>query len=185
MNKYWAGKVVCYTLALTFLFSIFAIIYYIFAFSEGKVHSDIAAKVLFAHEQHIMHQYFPEGYCYSTGVFVFGIETLISGLMFFIKDWMLCREVAQFLQVVLLFLSLFLFLRNTFGKKRACIGCLVGVPLFILPLSDIVYNLYYFEAAYTKNAIFLLLIFAITGKIFVTNEKKKGMFGLFYLRLLI
>lgn len=155
------------------LFSILAVSYYIFTFSRGHLHSDTASTVLLANEQHISGEYFPEGFCYSTGIFIIGLQSLISGFLFFIKDWVLCREAAQFLQTVFLCAALYFFFTAVFGKKKGCIGWLSGIILFVLPLSDTIYDLYYYQAVYMKGAICLLLIFGFTGKFLLENQKHR------------
>lgn len=166
MKKVW--------LPILFILSVIAVIYYIFAYSAGQMHSDTASKVLFASQQHLKHQYFPDGFCYSTGVFVFGIENIIYLLMFFIKDWMLCREVAQLVQTILLILSMFLFFYFVSKEKKdACIGGMISTVLFILPLSKVVYDLYYYQAVYSKNVVLLLLTFAVVGKIIFSDKSRK------------
>lgn len=171
-------------LAILFMLSVVMVSYYIFSFSKGRVNSDTAAKVLFANQQHVKHQYFPENFCYSTGVFVFGIENIISFLMLFMKDWVLCGEVAQFIQVLLFFAALYFFFSVIFKKIEGYIGCSIGVLLFALPLSATFYNLYYYQAAYTKYAVNFLLIFAVTGKI-ISENMQKGKWIWFFLLALI
>ena len=160
-------------LAVCAVCSVIAVTVSIFAFTRGLAHSDMAAKVLFAHEQHVKHQYFPDGFCYSTGVFILGIENLIYFFLTFIEDWVLCRQAAQFVQALLLFGSVFIFFRTIFGKEKGRIGFAAGVILLALPLSDVVYDLYYYQAAYTKNVIFLLLLFAAAGKIMAEQNRRK------------
>ncbi len=160
-------------LAICAVCSVIAVTVSIFAFTRGLAHSDMAAKVLFAHEQHVKHQYFPDGFCYSTGVFILGIENLIYFFLTFIEDWVLCRQAAQFVQALLLFGSVFIFFRTIFGKEKGRIGFAAGVILLALPLSDVVYDLYYYQAAYTKNVIFLLLLFAAAGKIMAEQNRRK------------
>lgn len=172
-NKFSMKKKDVWILTILFILSVLMVAYYIFTFSKGQMNSDTAAKVLFANQQHEKHQYFPDGFCYSTGVFVFGLENIISLFLMFIKDWMLCREVAQFVQSLLLFVAIFFFFSVMFGKKKGVIGGFIMVILFLLPISDVVYKLYYYEAAYTKNVIYLLLLFSTAGKIFYENGKKR------------
>lgn len=164
--------------------SMIAVVFYIFAFTRGLVHSDLAAKVLFAYEQHVKHQYFPDGFCYSTGVFIFGIENLIYFFLMFIKDWVLCRQAAQFVQTLLLFGSVYWFFTTIFGKKKGRIGFAAGVILLAFPISQIVYDLYYYQAAYTKNVIFLLLLFAVAARILTEQSRRKKQAWLFVFALL-
>ncbi len=164
--------------------SIIAVTCYIFAYTRGFVHSDLAAKVLFAHEQHAKHQYFPDGFCYSTGVFILGIENLIYFFMIFMEDWVLCRQAAQFVQTLLLFGSVYCFFTTIFGKKKGSIGFAAGVILLVLPLSEVVYDLYYYQAAYTKNVICLLLLFTVAGKIMTEQSRRKEQIWLWMFVLL-
>lgn len=168
-----SAKKEAWILAACAVCSVLAVTYYIFSFTRGLAHSDMAAKVLFAHEQHVKGQYFPDGFCYSTGVFILGIENLIYFFMIFIKDWVLCRQAAQFVQTLFLVASIYCFFTVVFGKKKGRIGFAAGVILVVFPLSDIVYDLYYYQAAYTKNVIFLLLFFAAAGKIMEENSQRK------------
>lgn len=171
-------------LAVCAICSVIAVSYYIFSFTKGLVHSDMAAKVLFAYEQHRKHQYFPDGFCYSTGVFILGIENLIYFFMTFLEDWVLCREAAQFTQTLLLIGSVYCFFTVIFGKQKGRIGFAAGVILFVLPLSDVIYDLYFYQAAYTKNVIFLLLQFTVAGKIMTELTQRKKYIWLFVFVLL-
>ncbi len=160
------------------LFSIcvIAIVYYIFSYSEGLVHSDTASKVLFANLQHEQHELFPEGYCYSTGVFTFGTETIIYLLMFFIKDWVLCREVAQLIQFILLIVAFFLFFMPVDVSKKnfnKYVGGMLCTILISFPICDDIFSQFLYEAAYIKNVILFLMIFVCVKKI-LNDEKSTG-----------
>ncbi len=161
-----------------FLGSLLLAAYEIFTLSKGMVHSDSAAKVLFADQQLRKKQYFPDGFCYSTGVFVFGLENIILFFLLLTDDWMLCREMAQFVQTLLLAGCFFCFFTVVFGKEKRWIGCACGFGLFAFPLSEVVCDLYYYQATYTKNVIGLLLMFALAGKVAAEEKKRRWIWEL-------
>lgn len=119
---------------------------------------DMASTVLLANEQINTHQLFPEGFYHSTGVFTVHLNLLIIPFMLFIKDWLLCRELAVIVQTIIGITCIFILFKKIVrnGMWKFC-GALATL-LILLPMTYNVTYYGFYEAVYFLNLIFELII---------------------------
>ena len=140
----------------SFVVSLLAVIFYVFNFTELYFNSDAAATVLLAKEQIEKGQLIPDGFCYSTGVFVISLANFIVPFMLFIKDWLLCRELAVLVLIILFFTLLFVFYRKIGVKSKITYAPFLAVTIFCLPIGH--YSQTFYEAAYVLSMVGELII---------------------------
>ncbi len=133
-------------------------LYNILCNTRVYVTPDMASTVLLANEQINTHQLFPEGFYHSTGVFTIHLNLLIIPFMLFIKDWLLCRELAVIVQTIIGVTCIFILFRKIVrnGTWKFC-GALATL-LILLPLTYNVTYYGFYEAVYFLNLIFELFI---------------------------
>ena len=122
------------------------------------VTSDLATVTLLANEQINTHQFFPKGFYYSTGVFVISLNLLIIPFILFIKNWLLCRELAVIVQTVIGILLIFIFFKKALKKDNWIFCAILSSILILLPLSYNITYYSYYEAVYFTNFIFELVV---------------------------
>lgn len=161
------------------LASIGCVVGYILYCTDFYFNSDYAAYVLLAREQIRTGQFFPDGFCYSTGVFIFTPELFIVPLMSFVSDWVLCRALAvicwNFLLLVCIF---FLFRMKGMSQQKMRYAPFILVLMLCLPTEHYVEN--FFEGAYVSLLMYeLLIIFFLNKLINSGKELKKRYFVCF------
>lgn len=160
--------------SLTFV-SIIALIYYVFHFTELYFTSDAAAVVLLAKEQLEKRQFFPDGFCYSTGLFVVSPSVFIAPLMRFFDDWLLCRELGMLPLIVALFILMFVFYNKIGVNEKKLYAPCIAVTLMCLPMGH--YQETYFAAGYVAILLAeLLILLFLFHAISSGGNKKKAVF---------
>lgn len=173
-----------YLLAGFAIVSIAVFIYYIFYLTEFFFHSDMAAYLSLASEQIRKKQFFPDQFCYSTGIFIFTAELFVVPLMYFISDWILCREIAILLINVIAFALIVFFFRKTGeDKKRMMITSSLAIVLWCLPMAH--YEETVYEGAYVTLVIYEICIMLSLYNIVTGSEKKKRHYVLLFLAVFI
>lgn len=164
----------------SFVLSLIMVVFYIMNYTELFFNSDAAATVLLAKEQLLKQQSLPEGFCYSTGVFVISLANIIAPLMLFIKDWLLCRKLAVIIYVFIFFVLVFLFYRYIGLKKKNIYAPFLATILFCLPMDHYLQTFY--EAAYVLSMVGELLILLLLFKI-ISSKKKWTKVLVYYIAL--
>lgn len=157
--------------------SFFCIVFYIVYCTRAFFSSDMASYLLLASEQISKKEFFPENFCYSTGIFIFTAELFVVPLMNFISDWLLCRELAVILVNIISFFVMFLFFRNMKNEKGIPLIFLITVVLWSMPTGH--YEETVYEAAYLPNIIFEMCILMTIYKILSDRCKKHYYYILF------
>lgn len=173
-------KIVRTVVYSAFALSLILVVYYILRYTELFFHSDAAATVLLAKEQLLKKQLLPEGFCYSTGVFVISLANIIAPLMLFIKDWMLCRKLAVIIYISIFFVLIFLFYRKIGIKQKNIYAPFLATILFCLPMGH--YKQTFYEAAYVLSMVGELLILLLLFKI-ISSKKKWTNVLVYYIAL--
>lgn len=147
--------------------------------------SDYAAYVLLAREQIRTGQFFPDGFCYSTGVFIFTPELFIVPLMSFVSDWVLCRALAVICWNFLLLICIFLLFRvKNMNQQKMKFAPFIIVILLCVPMGH--YKENFFEAAYVSLLMYELLIMFFFNKLISSGkELKKRYFVCFFFAVYI
>lgn len=160
------------------ILSIIVVSFYTLYCTKGFFHSDMASYLLLAKEQIAKKQFFPDNFCYGTGIFIITAELFIVPLMFFISDWLLCREIAVIiLNLIVAFLACFMF-RNADKEKKLTIAPFIVLILWCLPMEQYQQTIY--EAAYVPFSLFELCIMIFLQKI-IADETKKINYFIFFL----
>lgn len=157
-----------------------AVVFYILYCTEAFFHSDMASYVLLAKEQIAKKQFFPDDFCYSTGVFVFTAELFVAPLMLFLSDWVLCREIAVILLNILLGIVVFVFFRNINRERKITITPWIVLALWCIPMGH--YEETVYEAAYIPFIIFeLCMMLAFHMLISERYKRKKTYYAALFL----
>ncbi len=134
-------------------------VYYVAGSVRDYFSSDYAAYILLAREQNRLGQFFPDGFHYSTGLFIFTPNLLIAPLLYIIEDWIVCRQIAVAVYAaVLLVLARMFFCRILQEKESKTVSFLIFTVLFLMPLSFTQMEEWFFEAGYLNNMIYELMI---------------------------
>lgn len=165
--------------------SIGCVVGYILYCTDYFFDSDYAAYVLLAREQIRTGQFFPDGFCYSTGVFIFTPELFIVPLMSFVSDWVLCRALAVICWNFLLLVCIFLLFRiKDMNQKKIKFAPLIIILLLCVPMGH--YRENFFEGAYVSLLMYeLLMIFFFNKLISSGKELKKRYFVCFFIAVYI
>lgn len=174
-DKNWQRAV----LIILMLASIGCVVGYILYCTDYFFDSDYAAYVLLAREQIRTGQFFPEGFCYSTGVFIFTPELFIVPLMLFIEDWVLCRAVAVICWNFLLLVCIFLLFRmKDMNQQKIKYMPFIIVILLCIPMGH--YKENFFEGAYVSLLMYELLIMFFLNKLINSGQELKKRYYVFF-----
>lgn len=173
------------SLLILMIASIGCVAGYILYCTDYFFDSDYAAYILLAREQIRTGQFFPEGFCYSTGVFIFTPELFIVPLMFFIEDWVLCRTLAVICWNFLLLVCIFLLFRmKDMGQRKIKYMPFIIVILLCVPMGH--YRENFFEGAYVSLLMYELLIMFFLNKLINSGQElKKRYYVLFFVAVYI
>lgn len=164
-------------LCLTVIFSICAVLYYIFYCTKAIFNSDMAYWLLLADEQLKAHSFYPEGFFYTTGVPTISTEILVLFLRFFSSNWILCREIAVATVTLIMFVFIYFFYKRTLSHgSMSFFATSTTIILLCYPMMQ--YPQTYYEAAYELQTIWDLLLMFFVYKIITdcSNEKAKKKF---------
>lgn len=158
------------------LLSICAVFFYILYCTKSLFTSDMAYWLLLADEQIKNHQFFPDGFCYTTGIITFSSELIVLALRFFCQNWLLCREFAVILMTLGLLILIFCFYHRTLSGKSQYIASFLSIILLALPMKHYLETFY--EAAYEYQILWdLLLMLVLNRLLFSQNLKKESKRG--------
>lgn len=137
--------------------------------SVAAFHSDSATAILLAREQMYTGQLIPEGWHYANDIWMLSLNLLCIPFMLFIKDWMLCRELAVIVQMLLATWALVAFVKKLAGIR----GALAAALLFWCPLSAVVREHFLYQATYATGMLQTLLVLLAAYGFFLSQEKKR------------
>lgn len=148
------------------------LLFYLFYCTSYMFHSDMATRLLLASEQMRTGELFPSDWCNTTGVLVGVWELILIPFMAVIKDWILCREIAVLIQLVLLVLCIIWFFKYTGRWKLASGLCLIFMCFPIGQYEEGVY-----DASYTAMVTYSILVNTLLIKILDAGKSgKKGLY---------
>lgn len=171
-----------FLLILIMFASLFGILFYILYCTKFYFSSDMASYLLLASEQLRKHQFFPEGFCYSTGIFIFTAELFIVPLLHFFSDWVLCREIAVIIWLTLAMGLICLFFRRTRVERKAALAPILTIILLCMPMEH--YEEFCYDAAYVVLIMYEILIMLALNRI-VSKDNCKQAQRLDYIGLFI
>lgn len=151
-------------------FSVCAILFYILYCTKAVFHSDMAYWLLLADEQIRNHQFFPDGFYYTTGVVTVSTEVLVLLLRLFCQNWLLCREIAVIIITFAVFVLIFHFYKATLSGNTKFTAALISLILLCLPMNH--YMETFYSAAYEWQLLWDMLIMLILSKILAASEKE-------------
>ncbi len=137
--------------------------------SVAAFHSDSATAILLAREQLLSGQLIPDGWHYANDIWMLSLNLLCIPFMLFIKDWMLCRELAVIVQMLLVTGLILAFVKKFAGLR----GALIAALLFWCPLSSVVREHFLYQATYATGMLQTLLVLLAAYTFFDSQEKKK------------
>lgn len=150
------------------------VVFYILYCTDAFFHSDMASYVLLAKEQLEKKQFFPDNFCYSTGVFVFTAELFVAPLMLFVSDWVLCREIAVILLNIIFCVLIFVFFRNVNKERKITVVPWIALSLWYVPMGH--YEEAIYDAAYVPFIIFEMCMMMAFQMIISERYKKKKLY---------
>lgn len=159
---------------LLVLGSLGLLLFYLFYCTSYIFHSDMATRLLLASEQRRTGELFPSDWCNTTGILVGLWELILIPFMAMIKDWILCREIAVLIQLVLLCACIIWFFKCAGDWKLASGLCLIFMCFPIGQYEEGVY-----DASYTAIVTYSILVNILLIKIMDCREGgKKGLYAL-------
>lgn len=165
-EKQYAGQIVFF---IVLMISGVAII---FLGTEYLFHSDDATVVLVAREQILQKKLIIEDWNHSTVLWTVGLQTFVIPFLLFIKDWILCRELAVILQIILFLIVVYKMMKTLEIREKVFF-----LALCIFPLSEEILEHTFFQATYLTFQLMyytiLLFMFYFYEKL---EDKKKGWF---------
>jgi hypothetical protein len=142
--------------------------------SVEAFHSDSATAILLAREQLRSGQLIPEGWYYANDIWILSLNILCIPFMLFLKNWMLCRELAVILQLLIVTGLILLFVRKLAGLRYAIIAAL----LFWCPISVTTREHFLYQATYATGMMqTLLVLIAAYGFFWSEGRRKTIVFG--------
>ena len=146
--------------------SFFSVIMIIFKGAGQVYNSDTATALLLANEQIKSKQIFPDGWVYADSIWTLAFNLFVLPFMLFIEDWVLCRNLASILQLILV-IGVFVWFSRYISKKY---GWLI-IVLFLIPLSPTIIEHFFFQATYATQVLWYFLV--LVCGFCVLNEKNK------------
>lgn len=150
-------------------FGILGIIFNILMYTKFAYNSDFSYATNLALEEMKQLKLYPEGWCYSTGFYVFSINLFCMPFLLFFKNEVLCRELAMILLCALMIFVCY----KTFYKHSKRMFLSVVILLFI-PLTGVV-HWYFYDGNYFNFAVMLMITFLLTEKILFENNSKRSL----------
>ncbi len=164
------------------VFSISAVLFYILYCTRSIFTSDMAYWLLMADEQIKTRQFFPDGFCYTTGILIFSPELIVLVLRLFCQDWLLCRELTVILLVLAAIVLIFYFYHHTLSGKNRYTAALLSILMLTLPMMH--YWETFYEAAYTYQIIWDLLLMLLIYRLLFSQaaqEERRNYLPLLYI----
>lgn len=160
---------------ITFLaILVISILVIIFRGTECLFHSDDATAVLVAREQILQKKLILDDWNHGTFLWTIGLQTFVIPFLIFIKDWILCRELAVILQTVLFLIVVYKMLKCLEVRER-----LFCLALCIIPISEEILEHSFFQATYLTSQLFYYLIITLSLYLYKRTEhwKKACIYG--------
>lgn len=117
-------------------------------------HSDSATAILLAKEQLRTGQIIPDGWYYANDIWLISLNLFCIPFLLFIEDWMLCRQLAVILQLLVVTVVFLQYVRKIINLRWA----LAAAILFWCPLSVTVREHFLYQATYATGMLETLLI---------------------------
>lgn len=170
--KKWKGKSPLeMALALTGGLCVCGIILSILLYTRYAFNSDLSYATNLALEEMKQCRLYPDGWCYSTGFYVFSINLLSMPFLLFLKNEVLCRELAMVLLCVLMVLACYKVLYR-YSKKMFW----TVLALTFLPLTGVV-HWYFYDGNYFSFAVMQMLVLWLVKKaMFDENVKQRWIY---------
>lgn len=149
----------------------------IFLGTKYLFHSDAATAVLVAREQILQKKLIIDEWNHGTSLWTIGLQTFVIPFMFFVKDWVLCRELAVILQTVLFLIVACKIMKNLEIKRK-----IFFLALCIVPLSEEILEHVFFQATYltTQLLYYVILVLMICFYENFDNQKKRWCYGFLF-----
>ena len=154
---------------VTLIISVLAII---FLGTEYLFHSDDATAVLVAREQILNKCILLKDWNHGTSIWTIGMQTFIIPFMLFLEDWILCRELAVILQLVLFLVMVYKILKFLNSSN-----IFLNLALFLVPLSEEVLEHSFFQATYMTAQLFCYTIVVMMFYIYKKADCLNSAFG--------
>lgn len=147
----------------------------VFLGTEYLFHSDDATVVLVAREQILQKKLIIKDWNHSTVLWTIGLQTFIIPFLLFIKDWILCRELAVILQTILFLIVVYKIMKKLEIREK-----LFFLALCILPVSEEILEHTFFQATYLTFQLFYyaILLFLVCFYENLGIKKKACFYGI-------
>lgn len=155
----------------TALLSICAVLFYILYCTKSMFTSDMAYWLLLADEQIKNHQFFPDDFCYTTGIITFSPELIVLILRLFCQNWLLCREFTVIFMTLALIVLIFCFYHHTLSGKSRYAASFFSIILLALPMKHYLETFY--EAAYEYQLLWDLVLMIVLKQILFPQKPPK------------
>lgn len=142
-------------LAVCLFIGFCCVTYFIFVGARISFNSDTATANLLAREQILSRQFFPENWVYVDGLWTFFVNVPMVFLSVFIKDQLLLRSTAVFLQTLILAFVFYKFSKRILNDN----SYLVYATLIFSGISGYTLENLFGQAAYGNQTLFTLLLF--------------------------
>lgn len=173
-DKLKKGSFAKIVFVLLVLGSLGLLAFYLFYCTSYFFHSDMATRLLLASEQMRTGELFPSDWCNTTGILVGVWELILIPFMAVIKNWILCREIAVMIQLILLVFCIIWFFKCTGRWKLASGLCLIFMCFPIGQYEEGVY-----DASYTAMVTYSILVNVLLIKILDAGKPgKKSLYAL-------
>lgn len=139
--------------------------------SVEAFHSDSATAILLAREQMRSRQLIPDGWHYANDIWMLSLNLLCIPFMLIFDNWMLCRELAVILQMLLVTGLLIHFVCRIVDIQWA----LIAAILFWCPISVVAREHFLYQATYATGMLQTLLVLLAVYGFFYKNTKKSDL----------
>ncbi len=130
--------------------------------------SDSATAILLAKEQMRTGQIIPAGWHYANDVWLLSLNLFCIPFLLFLDNWLLCRDLAVILQMLVVTGLLIAFVRKLVDLKWALLAAIV----FWCPISSVVQEHFLYQATYATIIGQTLLILFLTYGFFEAHGKR-------------
>ncbi len=125
--------------------------------SRANLHSDTATAVLLAREQIRTGQLLPSTWNYGQDIWILSLNILVLPFLFFIKDMVLCREIAVIIQTTIIVVLMYQLMKRLVSKEAGLLGAIA----VLLPISASVTEYYYYQATYNSQGMEMMVVFLL------------------------
>lgn len=167
------------------IISICAVLFYILYCTKSLFHSDMAYWLLWSDEQIKTHQFYPDGFHYTTGVPTLSPGLIVLLLRLVCQNWLLCREIAVIIMFAAVLITVFFFYKSTLPGRAGYIAAFLSIILLCIPMMH--YKETFYEAAYIYQILWDAFLMLAIHKLFSmpydtpSGEKRKKHFFMYCL----